>query len=650
MPEPGCRTPPRAGGGVLLRPAAPIDECDTRIPFHSPSRPLGGPSLPSSPDPSLTFRGEPGVTAPLEGLLAGLRLGLGTEAGRAGRPEADAEALSRVADWNAVASLARRHQVESLLLRGMRTRPGLRCVSHVEPGLERARGRNVRRGFAQIDGLQRAAGLLRAAGVPFLVLKGMSLSQRLYGNPLERAARDIDLLASPHAFQAAERVLLENGWRRLQPSFPETPSRNRWYRRFRHEHELVGPGGPLELHRRLSHNPFYFDVPFENLHAGSVPVEIGALSFRVLGEEDELAYLMCHGARHYWSRLKWLCDVAVILASLEPQGLERIAVRCRQDGLESILASTLRLCREALHVRVPPGPPPLPAGGRRAACIVGFSRRTWGDVEPTGSRGGFDWLGQKVVGLLAKPDPRTVGYEIASVAIGPRDWGRLDLPDRLFYLYFPLRPFLWLSRRNDGRKRPPAPPAPLAEREGGAFRFRGLLKALRTFLRAPAEARVMAVEAALCLLLARVLVKYVTMNRWRRWLTTREEPMPAGRPSAGSHAALPPADPERREAVGEPLPDAPVRFSRRTARIVRRVAHHVPFPAVCLPQAMALQWMLRRRGIGSRLIFGARRTAGSANLDFHAWLTVGGKCVIGGGELETYSELPPFDGIEQQPG
>lgn len=97
------------------------------------------------------------------------------------------------------------------------------------------------------------------------------------------------------------------------------------------------------------------------------------------------------------------------------------------------------------------------------------------------------------------------------------------------------------------------------------------------------------------------------------------------------------------------------RLGRKVARVVRRVARHVPFPVVCLPQAMAAQWMLRRRGIPSRLFFGARRrlrpesaphTDGSASgMDFHAWLTVGDDCVLGGAERDTYVALPPFDNV-----
>ena len=590
-----------------------------------------------------SFVTPPPVTASLEGLLAGLRLGLGVGAGD---PEADLEALSRVDDWNAIAALARRHRVVPLLLRGMQTRAtGLAPDSGIEPRLKRIHERTVRHGLAQVAALKRATGLLAATDIPCLVLKGLPLGQRLYGHPLARMARDIDLLVAPRTFQAAERILLENGWRRVEPSFLETPARNRWYGRFRHEHVLAGPGGYLDLHRRLSNNPFYFDVPFESLLAGSGQVEIGAHSFRTLEQEDDLVYLMCHGARHYWNNLVWLCDVAVILASMEPERLERVSARFRQAGLSSVLASTLLLCGAAFHIRLPRGAAPLPTGGRRAAWIARFSERTWRDEDAARLSGGFDWAGQKVIRLIAKPDSRTVLHEIASLFVGPRDWRRLDLPDRLFYLYFPLRPLLWATRKKGGRRAPPAATA------GAGPRFGESAKAIRTFVRAPVAAKAMALEAALLLLLARLLVAHVPMRHWRRWLVTTEEPAPAGGPPADSHVAFSAGDPEEPAPAGEHLARVPQqRLPQRVARIVRRVARHVPFPAVCLPQAMALQWMLRRRGVASRLFFGARRKTQDSGLDFHAWLTVGGECVIGAGEVETYAALPPFDGIGPRPG
>ena len=396
-------------------------------------------------------------TTPLDGLLAGLRLGLVHARGGPmqpasgiGDPEADARTLSRVTDWNRVAALARRHRVTGLLLRGMRTRADLLAATGIETTLEERCGRAARRGLRQLGGLKHASDLLAAHGIPCLVLKGLPLSQQLYGHPLVREAVDIDLLVSPRAFQAAERVLLEGGWEQFEPSYRKTPARDRWYARFRADHRLAGPGGTLELHWRLSRNPHFLDseIRFESLYANSVPVAVGSATFRTLGEEDRLLYLGVHGARHWWGRLSWLCDLAVILASTEPERLAAAARRCRQGGLDSVLGSTLLLCREAFHVEIPKDAAPLPDRGRRAAWIARLSRRTWDDEVP-GSRWreGVDWVGQKVIGSIAKPNARAILHEILNVTVHPRDWEKVDLPDRLFFLYFPLHPLLWLTRR-----------------------------------------------------------------------------------------------------------------------------------------------------------------------------------------------------------
>lgn len=61
---------------------------------------------------------------------------------------------------------------------------------------------------------------------------------------------------------------------------------------------------------------------------------------------------------------------------------------------------------------------------------------------------------------------------------------------------------------------------------------------------------------------------------------------------------------------------------------VTRAARHVPFGAVCLPQAMAAKAMLARRGIGSVMHFGTMRGE-ALSLSAHAWLDAAGVEVTG---------------------
>ena len=60
---------------------------------------------------------------------------------------------------------------------------------------------------------------------------------------------------------------------------------------------------------------------------------------------------------------------------------------------------------------------------------------------------------------------------------------------------------------------------------------------------------------------------------------------------------------------------------------VEACARHLPWHPVCLPQAIAAQWMLRRRGIASTLYLGVRP---GAQYDAHAWVRAGSLIVTGG--------------------
>ena len=179
---------------------------------------------------------------------------------------------------------------------------------------------------------------------------------------------------------------------------------------------------------------------------------------------------------------------------------------------------------------------------------------------------------------------------------------------------------------------------------------------LRSFLRLPAATQALALEAAFTLLLARLLVAHVPMRFWRRRLDMAPESSPcperAESPRQRRSTMLPGADERPAERDDEERRAAArLRIPRKMARVVRKVARRLPFQALCLPQAMAAQWMLRRRSIPSRLVFGARRgRTPERTFEYHAWLMVAGQCVIGGGELDTYVPLSPLHPNGDEPG
>lgn len=109
-----------------------------------------------------------------------------------------------------------------------------------------------------------------------------------------------------------------------------------------------------------------------------------------------------------------------------------------------------------------------------------------------------------------------------------------------------------------------------------------------------------------------MLVREVRFGRWRRWLGRPVKP-PAFEPGAASEANAP---------------------ARRLARAVERAAARLPGDSRCLPQAMALHWMLRRRGLGGALVMGVKPGARRGGLDdLHAWVVREGEVLIGAADL-----------------
>lgn len=396
------------------------------------------------------------MTSPLDGLLAGLRLALGT-----GERESDAARLSGVTDWNAVARLAGYHRVGPLLHQGFELEAARLSGRGIMHRIRQHRDRARIRGLRQLEALKDAAAGFAGEGIPCIVLKGLPLSRRLHGQPFVRESIDIDLLVSPDAFPAAERALRNRGWHRHLPDFRETPLRKRWYETlvkeslFARPDRADGKPGPvLELHRRLLRNPFLLDAPFERLYADGAAVELGGCIFRTLGDDDQLAYLGCHGLEHFWQRLTWLCDFAALVRSMEETRLGEAVARCRADGLSIALAPAFGLCEEALQAAVPLAAAPLPFRGRQSLLVARLARHAW--RAPGGWRGVAWSVETQGARIFLKTDVRYRRHELARFVIAPHDFGRFDLPDRLFFLYPLLRPVVWLVkivRRLRGRGR-----------------------------------------------------------------------------------------------------------------------------------------------------------------------------------------------------
>jgi hypothetical protein len=103
--------------------------------------------------------------------------------------------------------------------------------------------------------------------------------------------------------------------------------------------------------------------------------------------------------------------------------------------------------------------------------------------------------------------------------------------------------------------------------------------------------------------------------------------------------------PFRRVAAAASAPvRGPARIDPETVRRARSAvkgwSRRVPWRTVCFQKGLAVHWMLRRRGIPSVLLYGARREG--EGLAAHVWVDVDGETVIGGEEAAGFACLARF--------
>lgn len=78
----------------------------------------------------------------------------------------------------------------------------------------------------------------------------------------------------------------------------------------------------------------------------------------------------------------------------------------------------------------------------------------------------------------------------------------------------------------------------------------------------------------------------------------------------------------------------------RIGRAVQAVSRRVPWHTKCLTEAMAAQWMLRRRGLPAVLHLGVQKEGGA--MSAHAWTSCNDEFVVCGAGAERFTPIAAF--------
>jgi hypothetical protein len=252
-------------------------------------------------------------------------------------------------DWARVARIARRHRVQGLVWNRLRS-SGMAVPEEPARALRSAAGRIARDNLHAVRECLRLKAAFDAAGVPILFIKGVTLAMLAYGTLALKAGWDIDVLVGEDRVDAAAAILTASGYRCILPQSPDLSRLREWHRVAKESvWQHAATRTVVELHTRLVDNSMLLrPITLEDSH--SVPVGDG-LSLPTLAPDALFAYLCVHGAWSAWYRLKWLADVAALVAHIPSSAAERRRLRsscaaaCSASRCPTHCAATWRKAR-----------------------------------------------------------------------------------------------------------------------------------------------------------------------------------------------------------------------------------------------------------------------------------------------------------------
>jgi hypothetical protein len=364
------------------------------------------------------------------------------------RTSAIRAATADIGDWNEFLSQVNRQRVAGLAYDATLS-IGIELPPQVARKLAARARQIVRENLSFAAETVRLQRTLEAADIPALVLKGVALAQLAYGSLEIKHARDIDLLVPADRAEAALQLLERDGYALSSPALHLSERQRHSLVLYGREAELVHRGHKirLELHWRAADNPLLLQGVDAHSPTQSVAVSKDG-NIRTLASEDLFAYLCVHGARHAWSRLKWLADVNALVAT-SGIDIEQLYRHAQRVGAGLCAGQTLLLCRRVFALPLPVGLAGELSASKRVQKLVriALAALTAPRAETAGDAGIAEVTRFVQTQFLLGQGWKFYVAQWRTASIGAVDVIRWPLPRYLHFLYPLIRLPLWLWRR-----------------------------------------------------------------------------------------------------------------------------------------------------------------------------------------------------------
>lgn len=280
-----------------------------------------------------------------------------------------------------------------------------------------------------------------AKGIPIMPFKGPVLAEQVYGDISLRSFADLDVLIPEREYTRAEELLQSLGYLN---DLKLTPAQNAAFLKSAHHHHFGNnkTGTSLELHWKISASIFYLQPDLSEAWNRAGITNILGKKVTSFSPEDMLLILCEHGARHQWSQLSWIYDVAGIVKT-KKINLPCLIEQSERIGNKRPLLLGLLLASDLLDTDLAPeiywmakGDKAVRANAEQVKKDLYTRDSSRGSSGPHASESikGLEFYFH----LLSR-------YQLLKTLLraftpSQNDWNIVSLPDALFPLYYLVRP------------------------------------------------------------------------------------------------------------------------------------------------------------------------------------------------------------------
>lgn len=288
---------------------------------------------------------------------------------------------------------------------------------------------------------------LNKVSITSIPLKGPIAAKQIYNDFTAKNSRDIDFLIHQNQLDNAILILENNGYtctyhyQSLNSKQQQVFQKQNNQLIFVHVKKNI----KLEIHWKLFANSYLLPIDFDKLLKDGSKIELGKELIPCLSKEHLLFYLCVHGAKHHWSLLYWLLELATLVKN-EKYNWEDTLKNAISHGIERPFVQGMLLVQQLFDVPISDKIISYSKKDPQIQKLVDIATTTifLSDPNQIHKRSIHNFLSVLSYKMRLRKE---FNYKLAYwKRISINDFDLIKLPQALFFIYFWFRPFFWCWR------------------------------------------------------------------------------------------------------------------------------------------------------------------------------------------------------------